>query len=377
MSSSPDFRPYRRFPFLPERGAFYRWWVGLAGSAGFQKWASGNPFTRGIAKRDGEKLFDLVAGFVHSQVLAAFVQLDLATILRKEPLSAEKIAVRVGLDIRQTEVLCQAAAALGLLKRRSDATYALGRLGAALPGVPGLAQMIAHHDVLYRDLEDPIKFFKAQGETELARFWPYVFGTQGANDPEVAETYSKLMSDSQGLVAEETLRALPLKGIRKLMDVGGGTGAFLRAVADQHPDLSLTLFDLPTVVAKADVPDGTRIVPGSFREDTLPEDVDAISLVRVLYDHADGTVQGLLRKVYTALPPGGRLIVSEPMAGGDQPTRAGDAYFAIYTLAMQTGKTRSVQEVQTHLARAGFESIAHVRTHRPFVTSVVTATKPV
>ena len=131
------------------------------------------------------------------------------------------------------------------------------------------------------------------------------------------------------------------------------------------------------LVAKADVPDGTRIVPGSFREDTLPEDVDAISLVRVLYDHADGTVQGLLRKVYTALPPGGRLIVSEPMAGGDQPTRAGDAYFAIYTLAMQTGKTRSVQEVQSHLARAGFESIAHVRTHRPFVTSVVTATKPV
>ena len=376
MSTNPDFRPYRRLSFLPERNAFYRWWVGLAGSVKFQRFASSNLLTRGTAKRDGEKLFDLVAGFVHSQVLSAFVQLDLADVLKDEPLPAWKIAARIGLEVRQTEVLCQAATALGLMTRRAEGTYALGRLGAALPGVPGLAQMIAHHEVLYRDLEDPIKFFKAEGETELAKFWPYVFGTQGANDPEVAETYSKLMSDSQGLVAEETLRSLSLRGITKLMDVGGGTGAFLRAVAAQNPDLDLTLFDLPTVVAKADVPDTTRIVPGSFREDALPDDVDAISLVRVLYDHSDTTVTGLLRKVYTALPPGGRLIVSEPMAGGDHPTRAGDAYFAIYTLAMQTGKARSVQEVSDHLDQAGFQNVIHVRTHRPFVTSVVTATKP-
>lgn len=376
MTSNPDFRPYRRFPFLPEPNAFYRWWVGLVGSGKFQRFASSNIFTRGAAKRDGEKLFDLVAGFVHSQVLSAFVRLDLAQVLKDEPLPTWKIAARIGLEIRQTEVLCQAASALGLLQRRADGGYGLGRLGAAVPGVPGLAQMIAHHDVLYRDLEDPVQFFKAEGETELARFWPYVFGTQRANDPEAAETYSKLMSDSQGLVADETLRALSLQGVSKLMDLGGGTGAFLRAVAVKNPDIALTLFDLPTVVAKADVPADTRIIAGSFREDTLPGDLDAVSLVRVLYDHSDTTVKGLLRKIYTALPPGGRLIVSEPMAGGDRPTRVGDGYFAIYTLAMQTGRTRSIQEVSDHLTLAGFENITHVRTYRPFVTSVVTASKP-
>ncbi len=377
MQAQSGYRPYRRFGFLPNRDDFYRWWVDLVGSPRFQSWSAAFPLTRPMVRRDGEKLFDLVAGFVHSQVLSAFVQLDLAEALKTEPLPVWKLAARTGLELRQMEVLCQAATALGLMKRRRDGTYALGRLGAALPGVPGLSQMIAHHDVLYRDLEDPVRFFKAEGETELARFWPYVFGTEGSNDPETAETYSKLMADSQGLVAEETLRTVRLDGIRKLADVGGGTGAFLRAVADHAPQIELTLFDLPAVVAKADVPEDARIVPGSFREDALPDDVDAISLVRVLYDHADKTVAGLLSKVYAALPPGGRLIVSEPMAGGDRPTRAGDAYFALYTMAMQTGRTRSAAEIMAHLQTAGFANIRHLPTHRPFVTGVVTAEKPV
>ena len=43
------------------------------------------------------------------------------------------------------------------------------------------------------------------------------------------------MSDSQTLVAEDTLRLVDLSGTRHLMDVGGGTGAFLKAVAAAHP----------------------------------------------------------------------------------------------------------------------------------------------
>ncbi len=374
--SAPAFRPWRRFGFLPERDSFYRWWVRLAGSPRFQSRASASRLTRGVARSDGERLFDLVAGFVHSQVLAAFVRFDLADILAHAPLPVWKIAVRSGLDVDKAEILCRAAAALGLLRRHRDGRYGLGRLGAALPGVPGLAQMIRHHEVLYRDLADPEAVFRAGAETELANFWPYVFGAQGARDPETAATYSRLMSDTQGLVAEETLRTVSLDGVRRLMDVGGGTGAFLRAVQDVAPDLDLTLFDLPAVVAKAEVPEGTAIVPGSFRDDALPEGHDAISLVRVLYDHADATVTALLARVFAALPPGGQLIVSEPMLGDDRPNRAGDVYFALYTLAMQTGQTRSPSRIAALLKAAGFEDIAIPRTHRPFVTSVVTARKP-
>ena len=147
-------------------------------------------------------------------------------------------------------------------------------------------------------------------------------------------------------------------------------------------DAAALLFDLEHVVAGADpvlaangVSSRVSVHAGSFRDDPLPVGADTISLVRVLYDHADDTVEALLEKVHAALPAGGTILVSEPMAGGVRPTRAGDAYFSIYTLAMETGRTRSPKEIGDFLQKAGFSDVQHVRTNRPFITSVVTAKK--
>jgi demethylspheroidene O-methyltransferase len=98
--------------------------------------------------------------------------------------------------------------------------------------------MIVHHDVLYRDLADAPGFFADGSQTELAEFWPYVFGATGESCPETAETYSELMAQSQTLVAEEALRALDLSDVNELLDVGGGTGAFLTAAGKANPTLT-------------------------------------------------------------------------------------------------------------------------------------------
>lgn len=276
--------------------------------------------------------------------------------------------------------LLQGATALGLLERLPDGTYQTAALGAAALGVPGLAGMIRHHAILYRDMADPVALLRGEAETELAGFWPYVFGAGAASDPATAERYSELMADSQVLVAEDTLDTRPFAGVRHLMDVGGGTGAFLAAVRARHPGMELTLFDLPAVSAAAArrldrvAPgSGIRILPGSFRDDPLPRGADAISLIRVLYDHDDATVQALLSAAHDALPPGGRLVVSEPMTGGDRPSRAGDGYFAFYTMAMRTGRARSAAQISTMLRAAGFVRVDAPRSRRPFVTSVLVA----
>jgi demethylspheroidene O-methyltransferase len=127
--------------------------------------------------------------------------------------------------------------------------------------------------------------------------------------------------------------------------------------------------------AEAGLEARTRIVAGSFRDGALPMGADAISLIRVLYDHADSTVEALLAAVHAALPPGGRLVISEPMSGGTTPDRATDVYFAFYTLAMGTGRTRSARAIADLLENAGFGSIRIHPSQRPFVTQVVTATK--
>lgn len=368
-------------PSGPRRG-IRGWRNRLIASRRFQSWASRFPLTRGIARQEGEALFDLVAGFVHSQVLQAIVELRILHILRDHAQTAQQIAARASLPADRAEILLRAAVALGLIKHRRG-RYRLARRGAALLGVPGLEAMIAHHDVLYRDLADPAAFFRGETDPELARFWPYVFGADGARDPQIAERYSTLMADSQVLIAEETLRTVSLSGVRHLLDIGGGTGVFLAAAARAYPALSGTLFDLPAVTpgakdtfADAGCADRITIHPGSFRDDPLPAGADAISLVRVLYDHADETVAALLAAAYAALPPGGRVIISEPMLGCGRPERAGDVYFAIYTAAMGTGKARSAETHARLLANAGFSAVQAPRTHRPFVTSVVTAQKP-
>jgi demethylspheroidene O-methyltransferase len=331
-----------------------------------------------MVRRDGEALFDLVAGFCHSQVLMALVDLRVPDMLMDGPMGATPLGHRCRIPADRMAVLLRAAVSMDLLKITRGGEFKLSRKGAALVGVPGLREMILHHSVLYADLADPVAFFRGEVETQLAGFWPYVFGADGQGDPQVAATYSDLMAQSQLMVAQDTLSVVSFKGTKTLMDIGGGTGAFLRAALLATPDLRGTLFDLPEVVAKA--PQGElsgriNVAGGSFRHDPLPKGADAISLIRVLYDHADETVAALLSKIYDVLPAGGKLIISEPMTGGDTPHRAGDAYFSLYTMAMRTGKARSADQIMKACQAAGFTTVSALKSQRPFITSVVVAEK--
>lgn len=360
---------------------FAGWTSRLIASRRFQKWAAGSALTRRMVKREGEALFDVLSGFCQSQILMALVQFDIPQMLLDRPLTPDELAARCDVPRERMVILLRAATALHLLKSKRGGKIALTRRSAALVGVPGLAAMIRHHDILYRDLADPAAFFRGETETELASFWPYVFG--GDMDPQVADTYSDLMAQSLELVAEDTLRSVDLSGIDILMDVGGGSGAFLEMVGRAYPNLNLTLFDLPQVApaakprfARAGMVARSEIKCGSFKDDPIPRGADAISLVRVLYDHSDATVATLLEKCFTALPAGGRLIITEPMSGGNNPDRAGDVYFALYTLAMQTGKTRSVDEIKALCIAAGFEITASPPPRRAFITRCLQARKP-
>ena len=363
---------------VPWRGG---WLNRLVARPGFQSWAAHFPLTRRRARADGAALFDIVQGFVASQALMALVELEIPERLRGGARTADELGRACDVPPARMRVLLQAGAALGLLKRQRAGRYGLARKGAALMGVPGLAAMIRHHRAFYDDLRDPVALLRGPEDTRLSQFWPYVFGARGDVPADVAATYSDLMAQSQRLVAEDTLRMVSLKGVAHLMDVGGGTGAFLEAVG-KAADCGMTLFDLPQVVpgaearfAGAGLSERVTIVPGSFRDDGLPEGADAISLVRVLYDHADETVMHLLEAVYAALPDGGRLIISEPMAGGSTPERAGDVYFAFYTMAMQTGRARSAEEIAGMCRAAGFREIRCPKPSRAYVTRVVEARK--
>ncbi|SLN32879.1 methyltransferase [Pseudooctadecabacter jejudonensis] len=354
----------------------------LMASDRFQTWAARFPFTRALVRREGQALFDVMAGFCHSQILMALAELNVPEALLAGPRPIADLAQEAHVPEDRFDILMRGGAAIGMLKLRGKQVQ-LTRQGAAFATVPGLSAMVRHHRAFYRDLENPVAFFRGETTTELAEVWPYVFGNATAIDATTAAAYSDLMAQSQRLVAQDTLRMVRFDDVHTLMDVGGGTGAFLEAVGTSYPDLSLRLFDLPTVAPAArdrfeaaGMTHRSEIVTGSFRDQDLPTGANGISLVRVLYDHSDTTVRDLLAKAFAALPKGGRIIISEPMSGGDVPDRATDAYFALYTMAMRTGRTRSAQEISALLVEAGFDQVAMKRPLRSYVTGVVSAIKP-
>jgi len=349
----------------------------LALSPRFHRLAARFPGLRWKARREGAELFRIISGFVQSQALVALVEGRVLHFLASGPMETEDLSRRCAMPPAPLLVLLRAGAALKLLSQDRKGRWHLAPRGAAFLTVPGLEPMVRHHHVLYRDLSDPLAFFRGQTETELAGFWPYVFGPLAQEDAGLAARYSRLMAESQVLVAEDTLRLVDLSPRRHLLDVGGGTGAFLAAVGRAYPDLKLSLFDMPAVLAA--VPAGLRerlaLHPGNFRADRLPGGADTISLVRVLYDHDDATIAGLLAKVHATLPPGGLVVVSEPMSGGARPDPATDIYFAVYTLAMRTGRTRSAAEIGGLLGATGFTNVCQRPGDRPYVTSAVTAVR--
>jgi demethylspheroidene O-methyltransferase len=364
------------------RDRFRAWREGLTASPGFRRWAAGFPLTRPFARRRARDLFDLCAGFVYSQVLLASVRLGLFDKLRNGPVEQYVLAAQMDLPPDAAERLLRAAAALDLVARRGDGRWALGPLGAAMIDNPGIPAMVEHHAMLYADLADPVELLRRpRGGNALSGYWAYTGAdAPGALGRDRTADYSALMAASQPMVADEVTAAYDFRAHRCLLDIGGGSGAFLAAVAAVAPDLRLMLFDLPPVAElgrerfqRLGLEGRATAHGGDFAADRLPGGADLISLVRVLHDHDDDVVMALLRRVREALPPGGRLLIAEPMSGTPGAEPAGDAYFGFYLLAMGRGRPRHPQELGAMLAAAGFARSQLLATHTPLLVRVLVA----
>ena len=354
----------------------------LLASALFQRRAASFFLTRPVARRRARSLFDLVAGFVYSQVLLACVRLRLFEILSAGPQSVQAIALQTGLPEQGAQRLLAAASSLELAERRPDGRYGLGVLGAPMVGNDALVAMVEHHTALYADLADPVALLRGEAATaHLAGYWPYA----GARSPHTLPSgqvsdYSALMSASQPLVAGEILDAYPFARHRCLLDIGGGEGTFLMRAAQYAPQLKLMLFDLPAVadrarnrLAQAGLSGRSSAVGGDFLSDALPAGADIATLIRVVHDHDDARALAILKAAHRALAPGGTLLVAEPMAETASAPAMGDAYFGFYLLAMGRGSPRSRERLTTLLQEAGFANIRHLPTRMPLQTSILLA----
>lgn len=326
------------------------------------------PVGRHVADAHARRLFGLVAGFAQSQMLAAALDLGIFERLTNGPMSETALADALALDPRGFAAIVQALRAMTLIESRPGGRIALTIDGLVVATDPGIAAMVDHNRLLYADLTDPVAMLRAPGSGRIAGFWPYGGST---GDP---TRYAALMAVSQNLVVGALLDAVDFSRFNHVMDVGGGDGSALAAIADRYAPRQLTLVDLPDVLKRARnrlasshpaiamAPAGPALA--------LPAGADAITLVRVLHDHDDGSARALLRKAADALGSGGTLIIAEPVAHQGNDPQA--AYFAAYFAAMGSGRLRSRRQIVGLIEEAGLRHRPR-RGTRSFLADVIVA----
>lgn len=362
--------------------AFLGWRNRLVSDPRFQKWAARFPLTRPLARREAAGLFDLVSGFVYTQILFAVVELKLLPFLANSPADRHSIAQKTQLPPEAVDILMQAATTLGLTHQLKDGRYTLGMKGASLLGNSSVMDLVSHHSLLYADLADPIALLRnPQQDTALSSFWAYArTGDPASLEAKSVSPYSALMASTQALVRDEVLDSYDLSRHKTLLDMGGGHGAFAIAAAQRAPHLQIRLFDLPEVAAEAErrfaaqgLQNRAKAFGGDFHRAGPPEKADLVTLVRVLYDHQDDAALAILRRAKDALADGGTLLIAEPMAELPGAERMGYPYFGFYLLAMHGGRIRTASNLADLCQKAGFSKATPLKASRPLMTGLVMA----
>jgi len=371
----------------PPRRSLRERWIGRRNAVfadpRFQHWAAKLPLIRRIARNRAGGAFDLLAGFTYTQILRACVESGLFDLLVDGPFGHREIARALDLSDEAALTLLRAARALTLTQEAAEDRWMLGEQGAVLAADKGAQAMIRHHHLLYRDLADPMALLRRDRKepTGLSRYWSYAGALHGAGEAgRETQEYSTLMATSQHFVADQVLASFRFPDTARLLDVGGGHGAFLSRIGSAYPGLELGLFDLPEVVETAG--DGLKarlgadrlaLHPGNFFDDPIPSGYDLVSLVRILHDHDDAPASALLANIHRNLAPGARLLIAEPMAGIPGAEAMGEAFFGMYLWAMGSGRPRTPAQITKMLKEAGFSRVRLVKTPQPINSSLIVA----
>jgi hypothetical protein len=151
--------------------------------------------------------------------------------------------------------------------------------------------------------------------------------------------------------------ALDWADVRRVCDVGGGTGALLGVLLDRQPHLQGVLFDLEPVVERAVDHERLDVVGGDAFVG-VPEGCDRYLLVNVVHDWDDAAVVRLLRRVAAGGGPGARIVVVE----GERRARPVDGIALRTDLLMLVlapgGRERTTEELTGLAEEAGLRRVA-------------------
>jgi SAM-dependent methyltransferase/DNA-binding CsgD family transcriptional regulator len=278
--------------------------------------------------RSLSNLVQSARAFQESRVLLTALELDLFTTIGEGATAAET-AQKLGTDPRATEMLLNALVAVGALVK-GEAVFGCTAESKALgPARPGLLHTVHLWDT-WATLTECVK----SGRAVRSR------GPEGFPEARTRAFIAAMHARAQES-ARETVRLSGIHDAKRMLDVGGGSGAFSIAFAKTCPELRAEILDLGAVVPLAEdyiraagLQDRVRVRVGDMRTADFGEGFDLVLLSAVCHMFGEDENRSLIQRCARALVPGGHLVIREFILQED---RAGPPHAALFALNMLVG----------------------------------------
>jgi SAM-dependent methyltransferase len=316
----------------------------------------------------------LQGGLMACSAVATAVQLQVPDALADEPQTIEVLAEKTNTHAPSLYLLLRALAGIGIFVEVDQETHTFAhttRSRALQAGTDGsMVDLVSIWAAEYqwdawRNLAHTIRTGRPALEVvygEQANIWTYLQG-----HPEDAQVFQRGLTANANLVIPAILSTSAFSSIRRLVDVGSGYGQLGLALLERYPEMDVTLFDRPTVIAQAQkhlsalpetIASRCTTMAGDFFI-AIPTERDGYVLKNVLMDWSDRDYLQILRCCRAAMDPDkGRLIIIEPVIGPETPFTL---FFSLQmAMMMKAARHRTLEEHQALFEQAGFRL---ARTH--------------
>jgi len=319
-----------------------------------------------LAARDAAGVVpDEIAGplraFMESRVLLTALELDAFTAVGAGATGAEVASARAVAE-GAAERLLDALVSLGFLEKRGDvfANTPLAARFLAAGSRDDARDALKHNLSLWRrwsTLTDAVRAGHAVGTAEMA---------DRGDDWTVP--FIAAMHRGAAQRAPLVVQAVGTEGVRRMLDVGGGSGAYSIAFARAREGLSADILDLPTVlpiaaghVAEAGLAGRVRTRAGDLRKDDLGSEYDLVLLSSICHMLGPAENRELLARAARALAPGGRVVVSDFVLDEDGTAPRQAVLFSLNMLVgTPSGRSYRESEYTAWLREAGLAGVARV-----------------
>jgi O-methyltransferase domain/Dimerisation domain len=305
--------------------------------------------------RNVDDLMAVGHGYQRAMILFAALKLGVFRGLATGECDASALARQVGADPVKLSILLDALAAQGLVgkkgKKYRNAQVARDNL---LPGPRSMESILLHH------LDGWGEWGRLSGTVRAGRT------PRGGAEGNLQENFIRGMEENARERAESVAGRILLRRGDRVLDLGGGPGTYAVAWADACPGAEITVFDTPAtlrvtrkILREKGAYGRVRLAEGDFLEDPLGGPYDFAWISQILHAYSGSDCVKLLRRVRSALVPGGRVAVQEFLLAEGKTSPPGPVFFSVHMVAVtKGGRAYTAKEIAGMMRLAGFRKIA-------------------